>query len=280
MISNTQLPPSPDSDNCCLPSRHSEPLPLLVLEICSGRTQFPLRPVRSTRFLIGAGEGCDLQLGGTDMPPLHSIVHVDRVETLLETVALSPPLKVNGLVVESVLLQDGDQISIGPFEFVVHRRSPAAENHYADPLSADASLAGMDIETREPVDVENVSAADLADLIEREEQFVEQFQQRQRLGADALLDAIGERIASATGFEADNLDEIPADLNHVLKQVNNLSIELERHSRQLTEREEEYVEITTAVFEAQHELTTQLESLVTRLAAIETAQSVPFPKAA
>ena len=99
MISSIHLPLSTGSDNRCLPGHYSEPHTLLVLEICSGRTRFPLRPVRSTRFLIGAGEGCDLQLGGTDMPPLHSIIHVDRVETLLETVALTPPLKVNGLVV-------------------------------------------------------------------------------------------------------------------------------------------------------------------------------------
>ena len=280
MISSIHLPPSTGSDNRCLPRHHSEPYPLLILEICSGRTRFPLRPVRSTRFLIGAGEGCDLQLGGADMPPLHSIVHVDRVETILETVALTPPLKVNGLVVESVSLQDGDQISIGPFELVAHRRSGAIENHRAEPLSADSSAIGMDVETSEPVDVENVSAADLADLIASEEQFVEQFQQRRRLGADALLDAIGERIASPADSEADSVDELPAELNHVLQQVNNLSIELERQARRLTEREEEYVEITTAVFEAQHKLAIQLESMVTRLAAMETTRSQPFPRVA
>lgn len=280
MISSTHLPPSAGNDSRRLPGHYSEPHPLLVLEICSGRTRFPLRPVRSTRFLIGAGEGCDLQLGGANMPPLHSIVHVNHVEALLETVALTPPLKVNGLVVESVLLQDGDEISIGPFEFVAHRRSPSMENHRAEPLSADASAADMDVETCEPVDVENVSAADLADLIEREEQFVEQFQHRRRLGADALLDAIGERIASAAGSEVDFTDEIPADLNYVLQQVNILSIELERQARRLTEREEEYVEITTTVFEVQQKLTTQLESMVTRLTAIETARSKPFSRVA
>src|SRR3712207_3653250 len=51
-------------------AQQTEGLPLLYLEVSRGRTGFPLRPVRTPRFLIGSAEACQLRLGGSEMPAL------------------------------------------------------------------------------------------------------------------------------------------------------------------------------------------------------------------
>ena len=59
----------------------------LVLEICRGRTDHPLRPVQSPRFLIGSSPRCDLRLGGAEIPPLHTLIFVDGADIWVEAMA-------------------------------------------------------------------------------------------------------------------------------------------------------------------------------------------------
>ena len=262
------------------------PAPSLVLEICSGQTRFPLRPVKSNRFLIGAAEGCDLRLGGADMPPLHSIVHVDHVETLLETVTLTPPLSVNGLVVESVLLQDGDRIGIGPFEFLAHRPTPATESSSNEAQSANLEIAVDDDTAHQPA-VSELSAAELVELIEDEERQVEQFEQRRQLGANALVDAVAERIDLAEtnppailAESQDETGETHEELVQLLEQANSLAAELKQRTEQLADREAAQLQLTEAVFESQQQLAFRLESLVSRIADLEGQRLSRFPRVA
>lgn len=275
-------------------SRSSQ-LPPLVLEICGGQTRFPLRPVKSNRFLIGAGAGCDLQFGGDEMPPLHSIVHLDHVEALLETVTLTPPLMVNGLAVESVLLQDGDRISIGPFEMIAHR-SVAATDATRDESCSPRNVIVIDNEPAEPQDVTQLSALQLVSLIEEEERQIEEFEQSRQLGAGALLDAVAERIDLSSRDElaetdqqlqtvplqgSTDEDEVDHDeLAHMLDQANLLTAELQRRSAQLADREAAQAELAEAVLESQHELSVRLESLVSRIIDLEMQQRPRFPKVA
>src|SRR4051812_43150982 len=85
----------------------------VVLEVCRGRTEHPLRPVHSERFLIGSSPRCDLRLGGEDMPPLHSLIVIDGTDVWLEAVAPRPHLVVNDRPQSSVRLADGDHIRVG-----------------------------------------------------------------------------------------------------------------------------------------------------------------------
>src|SRR5690349_7584916 len=48
------------------------------IEIHRGRTEFPSRPIGLQQFLIGAGVECDLRLGGTQMPAVHSRLFVEE----------------------------------------------------------------------------------------------------------------------------------------------------------------------------------------------------------
>jgi len=288
-------------DNARL-TESSESPPPLVLEICSGRTRFPFRPVTSNRFLIGAAEGCDLRLGGDDMPPLHSIVHVDHVEALLETITLTPPLKVNGLVVESVLLQDGDRVRIGPFELLAHRPTTVANRLPDEMPSANAVIAIDDNAVKQPA-LSELSASELADLIEEEELRVAHFEQRRRLGENALLDAVAERIDLTAGDLAETSDaaadttvgddrpaiaavaleatgESREELVRLLEQANSLAAELERRTERLADREAAQIQLTEAVFDSQQKLAIRLESLVARISELEERRLSRYPRVA
>jgi hypothetical protein len=242
--------------------------------------------VESNRFLIGAAEGCDLRLGGADMPPLHSIVHVDHVEALLETVTLTPPLKVNGLVVESVLLQDGDRIGIGPFELLAHRPTLVTESSSNEAPSANGVI-DIDDDTAQQPALSDLSAAELVDLIEDEEQQVRQFEQRRQLGANALMDAVAERIDFAAAAPPEiavvshnEADETQEEFVQLLEQANTLADDLKRRMEQLADREAAQVQLTEAVFESQQQLASRLESLVSRIADLEGQRLSRFPRVA
>ena len=93
-------------------------LPVVFLEIKQGRTAFPFRPVQGNRFLIGSASCCDLCLGSQSVPQLHSLLHVDQDEVVMESVADFPLLKINGEIERSKVLCDGDLIEIGRFQLV------------------------------------------------------------------------------------------------------------------------------------------------------------------
>ena len=95
------------------------PFPVqLVLEVTKGHTRFPRRPVTHPRFLIGAGSTCDLRLGGEGMPALHSLITVSGRAITLEAIAATPALRVNGRVVQTTVLHDGDVIGVGEVELL------------------------------------------------------------------------------------------------------------------------------------------------------------------
>lgn len=287
----------------------------LVFEILSGRTRFPFRNVSSDRFLIGAGAGCDLRLSGDDMPPLHSIVRINGDETLLEAVARTPPLRVNGQPVESASLSDGDRIAIGTFEIVAHLGRAV---HSVDDVSAagwdrpigdgvqkrDVQKAGFSETTgylhEELTELtENpasLSAAELASRIEQEEANIERFEQRRHLAAEALLDAVGERIELTAGrqpagfrttarqqkprFFPRRLEELTAGLEQILRQAESLAGDLERSRRRLADREAESVRTTAVVFDALEKLAARLEEVLGRLTTLDEGRSRSYRKVA
>jgi hypothetical protein len=253
----------------------------LVLEICRGRTEHPLRPVQSSRFLIGSGSRCDLRLGGPEIPPLHTLVLIDGAEIWLEAMAPSPPLRVNGRTETSVQIVDGDQISIGPIELVAH-------------VSAEfAALTGpgesLDLESEdedeEPA-VSELSAKELVERIEAATELVNEFEERQRLGIEALQAAIQQReplsspsetpsnallpIAGAVGQASDRPH---VELESLVVQLSGVVAELERRSGAEWRREAGYLDAVSTLFETQDRLSRQLEILLRRVAFLNADRS-------
>lgn len=168
----------------------------LWLEVRRGRTRARRRPVRSRRFLIGAGSNCQLQLGGEEIPILHSILLVDDEGAHIDAVVSSPELLVNGIPQRAADLHDGDVFSIGRFEFAVNVPDQFAASQAAvDELPLD-----------DAADVETMSAAELVARIEREQAAVERFENSRSEGAAALLQSIARRARELAGERVSTVD--------------------------------------------------------------------------
>jgi hypothetical protein len=170
----------------------------LVLEVTRGRTRFRRRPVTHSRFLIGAGATCDLRLGGNGMPALHSIITVAGREIALEAIAPQPGLTVNGRRVRNTVLHDGDRIGIGEVELLARLEAGHAPAAVEQPSNPSAIAIEVDRPLLE------IPAAELVDLIEHEEHNIDNFEARQRDGAQALVDAVMVRVGRRLRGDVEN----------------------------------------------------------------------------
>lgn len=166
------------------------------LEVRRGRTRAPRREIRGRRFLIGAGSNCQLQLGGGDVPILHSILLVEEDGAHIDAVAPSPQLLVNGRPQRSVDLHDGDVFSIGKFEFQVHVPQPHASLQAVPRQELPVP--------RSAAELEQLSATELVALIQAEERQIDEFETSRVLGAQALAEAARR---SAAPVSADSSGE-------------------------------------------------------------------------
>lgn len=246
----------------------------LCLEIRRGRTEFPVRPVRHDRFLIGGDSDCDLQLGGDDMPALHSMLYFDGTDLWAETLAPAPPLRVQGREVESCLLKNGDRLQIGPFEFVVRLDTR--------PLRVDAGRQAhaphFEVGTASEPAPHELNPEQLVDALERELALVERFDRHQNLATEALLDAARQ---SHSPSATDVSPLVPVSEQNLVSAQNTAELLekvrcLEQRSEQLELRESAYRNTAATMLEMQARLTRQLDAIEERVAEIETREE-PSP---
>jgi hypothetical protein len=275
----------------------------LVLEVTKGRTRFRRRPVTHPRFLIGAGSTCDLRLGGNEVPALHSIITVSGREIGLEAIAAEPALTVNGRIVHTASLHDGDVIAVGDVELLA--RFEAGHSPVGAQMTKGPSAHG---EGDRPAPER--SAAELVDLIDQEQGEIEDFEQRQRDGAQALVSAIMGRVrhrdvsrpaeagirapvpaphflskrpqilAAQTRQPQNSAERDPVaqqELEALGRQLTTLSQEIKGNSQRAAQREAHYASATDVLLETQDKLVTQLEVLIDRVQTLS-AQESPLPK--
>ncbi|HEY3967862.1 MAG TPA: FHA domain-containing protein [Planctomycetaceae bacterium] len=270
----------------------------LILEVTRGSTRFRRRPVTSTRFLIGSGTTCDLRLGGDDMPALHSIITTSGREISLEAIAAAPALAVNGRPIQSVLLRDGDLISVGQVELLARLEAGHAPAVIA-PTAAGAQSA-MDAERP----LADISAAELVDLIEQEEREIEEFEGRQQVGMKSLVQAImsrADRPAHKPLSNSEMRTPIPAphflskkpqgvmararqaqqaadqliheDLEKLGEQLSSLSQELKGSSERATRREAQFASATDELLDTQQKLVSQLGVVLDQVQTLKTSDA-------
>lgn len=99
-------------------------LPSITLEITCGRAKHRSRPIRSTAFLIGSAEDCDLVLGDPSFDPVHSYVFVRPGRVTIRQLGNGPSLYVGGRQVGWAVLQDFDRLQMGSYEFEVRIEWP------------------------------------------------------------------------------------------------------------------------------------------------------------
>jgi hypothetical protein len=239
-------------------------------------------------------------LGG-GIPVLHSLIHRDGNEVWIEGIASSPALEVNGERRKTARLVDGDRICIGPFEFQIVIPAVAAVQPGSSVDTSDQNAITPCADSPSP---QSLTAAELVEQIEREQARVEQFESRQRMGADALMQEIIQRAAVAAqtipqsfaraghvGTNADTgvdrsstsaqapvapadsadseRDSLLADIEHLVDKLQEYERVLHERAKRLAERETSCAEATTTLSESQQRLDEHLERLAKELARLQ-----------
>lgn len=232
----------------------------LFFQITRGKTQHPTRPITRDRFLIGSGEWCDLRLGGS-VPVLHSVLRVDGPSIWLDAVVDAPPLHVNGRAVGSCEIQDGDEISIGAFTLRLRDERDARHEALMKPIDIE-ELLGLDQYDTEFADL---TAAELVELIERDEELVEEFEKRRDLGSAALLERIQHEMQSESAQpepESQSL-QVLRELQAAVSELNQLASDLKRRSSEMTG--EEFSQATSSLLDFQQDVVGRLDSVLSRI---------------
>ncbi|WP_339909760.1 FHA domain-containing protein [Symmachiella dynata] len=270
----------------------------LTLQVSRGKTNFPHRPVTVPRFAIGAGSGCDIVLGDPNVPALHTILLVEGGCVIAEAIAHSPLLKVNGNVVKTAILEDGDVLTIGGFQFAIQLNHEAI----AQTLESDSQTALdlQDLESECELDDGELSAAELVDRLEAEMALVDQFERQIQTGQAALLqsainrntqresstDPVHSAIAprhiihskhtlrgprSHRHSEAD--ERVVDEFERVRMELEDFSADLEQRIHQVNHREDNIDAATKELAEAQNKLVAQLGLLLEQIAAQQPADA-------
>jgi hypothetical protein len=228
------------------PQSHLSPF----VEILSGRTRHPRRPMSGDRFLIGAGTNCDLQLSGPGIPILHSILHRDEDSLRIEAIVPQPPLVVSGSTVREALLSDGAVVHIGEFSLAIRTGSLASEDLLA-PLDVEALVAQHGREAQEAAAVARMSALELVNRLEVELKSASGEALRRRAGLVALLDA---------ALRASQGNSTRDELARLVAQLDLVASEIEARTRMLRRQEQEFTAQAEASLAAHEQLLATLEA--------------------
>lgn len=171
-----------------------------ALKIERGRTQHPERSISDDRFLIGAGSNCHLQLGG-EMPILHSVIIQTDDGLWIDSVVQQPQLLVNRQPVRDCQIIAGDLIEIGDFVFSVQKSESAVR-----PDEIEIS------QEEENVDLRELNAEDLVDLMAEEIKVLDNIEEARQVGAKALLESI-QNGQVPQHFENDDLQKREQELD-------------------------------------------------------------------
>lgn len=205
-LSSREVERLPRAGELCNDALAAETSPDLVLEVMRGKTQHPLRPILEQQFLIGSDPGCDLQLNIPGFPPLHSMIRIGQETAEFETLVPIPGVQVNARsATKNVILRDGDTLDFGAIALRVHDRSLLTTD-----VVIDASPLRILPESAERV--AELSASELIELIEIEQQEIERREKRRELGWAALLSAVRVKLDQRlTGRASPRVDspEIP-----------------------------------------------------------------------
>jgi hypothetical protein len=255
----------------------------LVFEITRGRTESPLRPVSRDRFLIGAGERCDLRLGGEGIPAVHSVVHIDGEAIWLETLADAPEVRVNGRLTRSAALEPGDDLEIGSFSLTLHRTNSAESVQTPKIYGASVSEILTEEELATPLeDVEELTARQLVDLIDQEEALIEEFEARRQMGAEALMEVVKQRFGDADA-EDESATEKPATPGELLHELQAAIISLNEFAQEFDQRTErlsqpETQRVANSLLDFQQQIVSRLDGVLEKIAQIDQAERQQAPR--
>ena len=133
------------------------------LQLADNGRRIPFRALTPGLFLIGSGPSCDLRLGESGVPSLHSMIRVDETGAQIALLCAGPPLFVRGVQVPCADLADGDILEIGGFRAVYRSVLPTIAALH-EPV-AEESQEQM-LRLPEAVNAQHFPGGDLSETIE------------------------------------------------------------------------------------------------------------------
>ena len=155
------------------------------IRVASVTGRQPVEPVAIGEFRIGSASHCQLRLGNSDIPAVHTVLSVDREQVILKSDSENPPALVNGVPQTECRLMDGDLVEIADHRLLFRL------------LSADSRIT---------LDESSFSAEapTIEQLVERLEEQIELVEELSPTPDKAVLDllhAVAETSASETPAE-------------------------------------------------------------------------------
>lgn len=249
---------------------------LLAFEVTRGQTTAPLRPLNRERFLLGSGEKCDMRLGGRNMPTVHSVVVVEGQNAIIELLADEPSLRVNGRAVQSSPIEPGDRIQIGGIELILRPLNSSLERS-TEESGSELELAQTEFEDEAAAEesLEDMSAAELCELIEREEEMIADFEARRQLGAAALLQQARQRRQPAQDEQTtESPQELVRELRLAIQELNRLASDLDHRIRQMTAGE---LRTEPSLLSFQQNMISRLDGVLVRVAGLSQREETVRP---
>jgi hypothetical protein len=117
---------TPSSPGLPSPRDVPGPLPAVSLELRHGSARPTTHEITDVGFLIGTVPGCDLRLPGANLPSVLCLIARHSAGATLRKLAPMQPVLVNDNPVATSALTDGDRITLGPVQLVVHLSAPVA----------------------------------------------------------------------------------------------------------------------------------------------------------
>ncbi len=114
-------------------------LPQVELEIVRGRARNRIREITAPAYLIGAAADCDLVIGDQRFPEAHSYLLLSPESVAVRWLGVGPKISRNGLLLNRALLEDGDVLEMGPYQFRVSIQ-------YREPVPQLSQLEFQDID--------------------------------------------------------------------------------------------------------------------------------------
>jgi hypothetical protein len=190
-----------------------------------------------------------------------------------EAMMSRPAVLRNGRATESFTVEDGDRVGIGGVQFDV-LLGPLSEIAGELGLDPAAAVSGPVHEPADLDDLPDLPAPRLVDRLERDLDWIDQFDSRRQLGAAALLDAVRKRF----GNSETSREELPAQETRLIERLERLAAQLAHCTSALERRMEEIatdhrtLSATLAdVLDAESRLADRLESLLRGI--VETANA-------
>lgn len=134
------------------------------LQLADNGRRIPFRALTPGLFLIGSGPSCDLRLGESGVPSLHSMIRVDETGAQIALLCAGPPLFVRGVQVPCADLADGDILEIGGFRAVYRSVLPTIAALH-EPVAEDSQEQMLRLP--ESANAQHAPGGDLSETIEK-----------------------------------------------------------------------------------------------------------------